>query len=206
MKKIVLILFAYAVAMVSAFAQKEMPSVEVLNKAVSAVSGAKGMSAEFKVYNSGYSGSGSLKAKGNSFNVIMPDVEVWYNGKDLYTLNKNTEEVTIVTPSAQELTESNPLAYITGATRTYNVKYSTVKKQGRYVLELTPKSNVGEIKRITLTLRKDNFYPEKLVVEPKRGNPVTADITDFKTGVTLSDADFQYPMKKYPKVEVIDLR
>ena len=73
------------------------------------------------------------------------------------------------------------------------------------MLELTPKSK-GEIKRITLTLRKTDSVPEKIVVEPVHGNPISADISSFKTGVSLSSSDFEYPQSKYPKVEIVDLR
>lgn len=185
--------------------QNNATAQKILNKAVGVISNAKGVEAKFRVYNSGYSGNGEIKTLGNKFKVTLPDLEVWYNGKDMYTFNKNSNETTIVTPTAEELSESNPLAYVTSASKTYNVSFSTVKKTGKDVLELTPK-NKGEIKRITLTLRKSDSVPEKIVVEPAGGNPITAEISSFKTAGNLSAADFEYPKSKFPKVEVIDLR
>ena len=178
---------------------------QILNKAVGIVSNAKGVEAKFTIYNSGYSGSGVIKSLGNKFNVTLPDAEVWYNGKDLYTYNKRAGETTVINPTPEELSESNPLAYVYGASKNYNVAFSTVKKSGRDVLELIPKAK-GEIKRITLTLRKSDSLPEKIVVEPAHGNPITAEISSFKTSVALSAGEFEYPKSKYPKVEIIDLR
>lgn len=204
MKKF-LILFALLILCLNGISAQDANPSNILSKTVNLISGAKGVEAKFTVYNSGYSGGGEIKTLGNKFKVTLPDVEVWYNGKDLYTYNKRTAETTVVTPTQEELSESNPLAYVTGAAGKYNVAFSTVKKTGKNVLELTPKTK-GEIKRITLTLNKADGAPQKIVVEPSSGNPITADITSFKTGVTLSPADFEYPKSKYPKVELIDLR
>ena len=178
---------------------------QILNKAISSIVSAKGVEAKFTIYNSGYSGTGEIKSLGKKFHVILPDVEVWYNGKDLYTYNKRISETTVVTPTPEELSESNPLAYVSGASDNYNVAFSTVKKAGSEVLELTPKKR-SEIKRITLTLKKTDSAPEKIVVEPKNGNPIRADIGSFKTGMNFSESEFNYPESKYPKVEIVDLR
>ena len=178
---------------------------QILAKAVAAVSNAKGVECKFSIYNSGYSGSGVIKSLGNKFTVTLPDVEVWYNGKDLYTYSKRSGETTVVNPTSEELSESNPLAYVYGASKNYNVAISTVKKTGKDVLELTPKRK-GEIKRITLTLRKSDSAPEKIVVEPAHGNPITAEISSFNTSVSLNNGEFEYPKSKYPNVEIVDLR
>lgn len=178
----------------------------ILAKTTGLILKTNGVDAKFKTNNSGYTGSGGIITSGEKFRVTLPDVEVWYNGTDLYTLNHNTQETTVVNPSSEELAEANPLSYVTGASKTYNIHYSTVKKTGKYVLELTPKKKGGEIKRITLTINRNNFYPEKIVIEPFSGSPITADITSFKPGVTSNKADFEYPKSKYLQYEVIDLR
>lgn len=205
MKKIIGSLFAL-VFFSTVHAQTTMSPQQVLNKTVDMITASKGCEAVFKVFNSGYSGRGSISTSGKKFRVIMPDAMVWYNGKDLYTYNKNTEETTLVVPNPAELTANNPLAYVTSAGTLYNVDFSTVKKEGYYVLELTPKEKNEEIKRITLTLRKSDYKPVKIVVEPLKGNPISADITSFKTGLAFSPNDFEYPKWKYPKAEIIDLR
>ena len=187
-------------------AQSNLTPVQILEKAVAPITAAKGVDAQFQVSNSGYTGKGQIKTSGNKFTVQLPDAMVWYNGCDLYTYNERTGETTIVTPTADELVESNPLNYVSGASKQYNVAFSTVKKTGKYVLELTPKTKGGYVKRVTLTVDKTSFKPEKIVVEPSSGAPLAADISSFKTGVTVPAADFEYPKAKYPKAEIVDLR
>lgn len=191
--------------MLTVNAQTAVKPGEILGKTANIITTSKGVETDFKVYNSGYSGSGKIKVSGNKFTVMLPDVEVWYNGKDLYTYNKNTAETTVVNPTAEELRESNPLAYVVSAQKNYTITFSTVKKAGKYVLELTPKAK-GEIKRITLTVDKNTYYPEKIVVEPAKGSPITADITGFRIMKSVNLSEFEYPHSKYPKVEIVDLR
>lgn len=185
--------------------QNNLSPQQILERVIKIISDAKGVEAKFTIYNSGYSGSGIIRSQGSKFNVSLPDVEVWYNGKDLYTYNKRTSETTIVIPTPEELAETNPLTYVTSASKSYNVAVSTVKKPNKDVLELTPK-NKSEIKRITLTISQKDSKPEKIVVEPSHGNPISAEISSFKTGIELSSSQFEYPKSKYPKVEIVDLR
>lgn len=179
---------------------------QIFNETIKKLIDTKGVEAHFTINNSGYSGKGSVKTFGSEFSVVMPDAEIWYNGKDLYTYNKNTQETTVVKPTDEELSQSNPLAYVYGAKSNYTISFSTVKKVGSYVLELIPKTKSADIKRITLTVRNNDYIPEKIVVEPHRGNPIVAEITSFKTGISFTSKDFDYPKAKYPKAEIIDLR
>lgn len=208
MKKIIFaIVLSLMFLPVAVNAQNKLTPSQVLSKTAAVLSNPKGVSAQCSVVdNAGFSGKISVKTLGNKFYVSMPEGEVWYNGSDLYTYNRNTKETTVVKPTAEELAESNPLAYVGGASATYNVTFSTVKKSGKYVLELTPKSKGSEIKRVTLTVRQSDFVPEKIVVEASTGNPLTADITSFQSGASLSGSDFEYPKSKYPNAEIIDLR
>lgn len=187
-------------------AQSTLSSNQVLSNALSQITESKGIEVQFNISNAGFVGNGKILMSGSKYNVSLPDGEIWYNGNEMYTYNKNSGETTLTIPSAEEISESNPLAYITGAKNNYNVSYSTVKKAGRFVLELTPKSKQSEIKRITLTLKKTDYTPEKIVVEPKNGNPITAEINSFHKLNTISPGAFEYPKSKYPKVEIVDLR
>ena len=206
MKKIYLTICIAFIAIFGVKAQTNLTAPQVLAKAVNLISGSKGVEAKFSVSGAGYNGGGEIKTLGAKFKVSLPDVAVWYNGANLYTYNKRAGETTLIKPTMEELAETNPLAYITGAQKNYNVTFSTLKKNGKYVLELVPKTKTGGIKRITLTLNKTSFAPEKIVMEPKSGSPLSAEISSFKTGLTLAASEFEYPKAQFPKVEIVDLR
>ena len=186
--------------------QNTLTPPQVLSKVVNTISSSKGIESTFEVTNSGYSNKGTIKLAGDKFRIELPDIIVWYNGKDMYTYNSSTEETTVVVPSVEELAESNPLAYVTNASNSFNVSFSSVKKTGSYVLELIPKSKRTDIKRITLTVKKSDYIPERIVIEPSSGNPIRADISSFRKNISVSSSEFEYPKAKYPKAEIVDLR
>lgn len=205
MKRIYVIILTMLVGAGLLWSQTSLTPQQVLQKASTLITATKGVEAKFSINGGGLNGSGEIKSAGGKFKVTFPQIGVWYNGKDLYTYNKKTSETTVVKPTSTELSESNPLNYVAGAVNAYNVKFSTIKKAGKTILELTPKKK-SEIKRITLTLRNSDYAPEKIVVEPSSGAPVTAEISSLKTGVSLAASEFEYPKSQYPKVEIIDLR
>ena len=198
----VLLIFV-ATGMVS---QNTLTPQQVLSKVVNAISSAKGVETFFTVTNSGYSSKGTIKTSGEKFKVDLSDITVWYNGRDMYTYNSGTEETTVIIPTVEELAESNPLAYVTNASNSFNVSFSSVKKAGCYVLELVPKSKRTDVKRITLTVKQSDFAPERIVIEPSTGSPIRADISSFKKNISFVSSEFEYPKSKFPNVEIVDLR
>ena len=188
------------------YAQGSLNASEVLNRAVKKLSSANGIEAKFLIKNAGLNGEGTIKTMGSKYHVALPDIEVWYNGKTMYTYNKRTEETTVVTPTTEEISETNPLSYISNSEKNYTAVFAKEKKSGKYVLDLLPKSKKDNIKKVVLTLKQNDFTPENMVVEPLSGSPITIDIKTFKTAVSGSTSEFEYPKSKYPGVEIIDLR
>lgn len=199
----VILLFAMLLCHSGAFAA--LTPETVAQKAAAVISNAKGMSATFTLTANGHSSKGSLQSSGNKFNVLMPEVSTWYNGKALYTYNPRTAETTVTTPTAQELLESNPLLYVKGGGSTYTYKFSTVKRQGKYVLDLIPKNIRSGVKKLTFTINSTTYHPERIVVTTSAGTTVV-EVTSLKTGITVPATAFEYPKAKYPKAEIVDLR
>ena len=136
---------------------------------------------------------------------MLPEVGSRYNGKDLYVYNQRTKETTVTTPTAQELLETNPLLYVKGGAGGYSYSFSPVKRNGKYVVDLVPRSKKSGISKLTFTINAANFQTERIVVSMGSG-VTTIDVTSFNSGATLPNSDFEYPKAKYPKVEVVDLR
>ena len=189
-----------------AFSQTKLTADQVIAKSTGIISNAKGINAEFTVSGGGTQGKGTLKSSGNKFYVSLPGFEVWYNGKNMYSYNKKASETTLVTPTMQEIAESNPLMYVKGAQSLYTATFSSEKKAGKYIIDLTPKKKSNEFKKITITFRSSDFLPEKIVALPKSGSQFVITIPQIKTNQTFASSIFEYPKAKYPKVEVVDLR
>ncbi|MBD5358201.1 MAG: hypothetical protein HDR88_14620 [Bacteroides sp.] len=178
---------------------------QIAQKAASVISNSKSISAAFTLSGNGRKSTGTLKSSGNKFAVILPEVSSWYNGTFLYTYNPRIGETTVTTPTAVELMESNPLLYVKGGGSQYTYKFSPVKRNGKYVIDLFPMKDKSGVKKLTFTINSSNFHTEKIVVTTS-GGAMTIDVTSFIPGAGMSDSEFEYPKLKYPKAEIIDLR
>ena len=201
----VVLMFVCLFSCVSFAVAETLTPEQVAQKAASVISTAKGLTATFTVRSGGAETKGSVRSSGTRFVVSMPQVSTWYNGKSLYTYNPRTSETTVTTPTAQELAESNPLLYVRGGGSGFTYRFSTVKRTGKYVVDLIPRDNKSGIKKLTFTINSSNFNIEKIDVLSSSGT-TSVTVTSFKTGAALPQKEFEYPASKYPKVEIIDLR
>lgn len=204
-RNIVLAFMAIVAIMFSVRAESALTPGEVAQKAASVISNAKTFSASFTLSGNGRKSAGSVKSSGSKFVVTLPEVTTWYNGKSLYTYNPRTVETTVTTPTSAELMESNPLLYVRGGGSNFTCKFSPVKRNGKYVVDLFPVKGNSGIKKMTFTVNATNFHTEKIVVTTSGGS-MTIDVTSFKPGAPMAASEFEYPKGKYPKAEIIDLR
>lgn len=186
-------------------AHGELTAEQVAQKVAATLNTNTGLKLSYTIAANGRQLKGSLKSQGNKFAIATPQLSTWYNGKDLYTYNLKTQETTVVKPSAQELLEANPLLYVKSAGSGYSCKFSPVKRNGRYVVDLVPRTRKGSLQKLTVTVNSSTFRPERVVVT-NQGSTLTVDVTNFTAGVSLPAAEFEYPKAKYPGVEIVDLR
>lgn len=188
-----------------AVSQAELTPEQVVTKASAVITGAKSLTVGFSVSTGGQTIKGTIKTCGNKFSVITPKVSSWYNGRDLYTYNSGSKETTVVTPTAHELVESNPLLYVrTGATN-FKCSYATKQVAGKYVIELVPKTPRTGINKLTFTINQKTFWIEKIQMNATSSSS-TVDVTSFVVGSSLPASQFEYPKSKFPNVEIVDLR
>lgn len=198
-----LILFLF---MATAALNAATPSPEtVVSKAASVIGNAKGITANFRMTSGKHTTSGTIKSAGKKFSVILPEVSTWYNGKNLYTYNPRTNETTLTVPTATELLESNPLLYVKGGAGAYTYSFSKNPKKGKYVVDLTPRKKNTGIRKLVFTIDAKSYTVERIEVTADGGASVI-DVTSFKTDVVPPASEFEYPSRKYPKAEIVDLR
>lgn len=198
-----LVFIAFAVSTGSLYA---LTATEVMNKAASYAKAAKGIVGVFSVTTSGGSFTGSLKASGSRFAFATPVSTSWYNGKHMWTYNSSSKETTVVTPTANEISESNPLEYLRTYSANYSAAFSKNKAAGKYVVTLIPKSKKNQVRSVEITLDSKSLKPEKFVVTPKAGTAATIRIKSLDYSKSIGTSEFEYPKAKYPGVPIIDLR
>lgn len=199
-----LIMAVMALVAFAPSASAAMTAEQVAGKAAAVVSDPRGVSAGFTITANDRSTKGTVKTLGSKFAVLLPEVSTWYNGKALYTYNGRTRETTVTTPTPQELLESNPLLYVKGGSA-YTYRFSTVKLNGKYVLDVVPRKGGSGIRKLTITVNAKTFRPEKITVNAG-GGTTTITVTSFASPSGAPASAFEYPRSRYPKAEIVDLR
>lgn len=166
---------------------------------------AGGLQAQFYISGPQGNSSGQLKASGQKFMISAAGVSTWYDGKNMWSYNPRTSETTLVTPSAAEIAEANPLAYlstVSGYTAAYKGSGTASVRQ----ILLTPKSKRGGIKTVLVTLDTRTMLPSQMEVNPTSGGKYVIRIKGAKVGMKFAPSTFVYPKGSYPKAKIIDLR
>ena len=188
------------------FIAKGQTAGEILAKASSAVQKSKGVNVSYSFASGGKSLSGNLKTAGTKFYVKAAGMESWYNGKALYTYNPSTKETTVVTPTAAELAEVNPLLYMGSYNKYFDAVFSQNKQAGKYIIDLKSKSRKAPAKKITVFLSSKTYYPEKFIITSTSGDVTTLNIKEMSVGANNSASIFEYPTSKMSNVKLVDLR
>ena len=178
----------------------------MLRKAADAVNSAGGLTASFTLDYGQQKISGTLKASGKKFALQTSSASTWYDGKNMWTYNQHSNETTLMTPTATEVAEANPLSIVNSYSSSFTAAFTKSQQKGTKTIVLTPKSRQSGYKSVHVTIPDGSSFPSKLVVIPTSGQKVTVSITQVKRGQKLPDATFVYPKTKYPKADIVDLR
>ncbi len=177
----------------------------ILNSVAAKIGKAGSVVATFNFSGNGHSGMGSLKISGKKFSIQVPGTSTWYNGKNMWTYSASTKETTLITPSAAEIAESNPLTYLSQL-NSFNCSFASGDTPSKRVINLIPKSKKIGVKKIVATIESKSLKPLQLSVTSTDGKVSTIKITGFQIGKALPSSNFEYPKNNFPKIKIIDLR
>ena len=178
---------------------------QILDRCANQIRNAKSLTANYSMSGGDISGKGSITLAGDKFRIISSDMSIWYDGKTQWSYMPAAKEVNIVEPTPEELQEVNPFAIINSLKKTYEAK-NLKAPAGTHKISFTAKNAKATVKRVDLTINAKTMWPTDITLHRKSGSPITIKVTDVKTGTALPIATFRFDKKKYPGVEVVDLR
>ena len=218
MKKILFVITAIAVLSLSshAFAQKDAKAKGILNLSSQKYAEAGAITASFTLNVKDikakvtYSFDGNIQMKENKFYLSTPETDSWFDGQTQWVYLKDSEEVNITEPSKEEVQMINPSVIFDLYKKGCNYKYAgekkDIKQRSVYEIELTPANKKGDMQKITVQINKDDYIPVTFTISYKNNLQNILYINSYKTKQTLPDSNFVFDKKKYPNVEIIDLR
>jgi outer membrane lipoprotein carrier protein len=151
--------------------------------------------------------SGEILIKGDHYFLSISGQDVMSDGKAIYTVLKDAEEVQINNvPKESEEQYLSPNTIFTMYETGF--KYSYLKEdKGMHIINLYPKAaDEKDFHRIALFINKEKNQISKINIFGKDGSKTTYNITSFTANVAIPASKFTFDPAKNSNYEVVDLR
>lgn len=159
----------------------------------------------------------SFVKKGDSYNVKWNNITFIYDGKFLYTINPDDEEVTISSEDFDEESSITPNKILTFFEEGYEFKmdikqdititdyYEQRERKVLQYVKLIPIDSNSEIEHILLAIELKNNRIYKSIEKGKNGTTTSFTITSFEVNLPLNDELFLFNKKKYKDYYINDI-
>jgi outer membrane lipoprotein carrier protein len=151
---------------------------------------------------------GKITVKGDKFRLALPEQEIINDGATQWTYLPEAKEVNIDTydPTSDDV---NPTKILDMYKKGFKYLYLADKTEGGVVCEeidLVPDKKDAQFFKIKMMIGKKDKSIQSWTMFDKSGNRYKYTITKFNPSAKVDDSYFTFDPKKYPGVEVIDLR
>lgn len=178
---------------------------QLLDKAAAKIRANKSIVASYVISADNQNQKGTLTLAGDRFRLSSPGLASWYDGRTQWTYSDRIGEVNVTEPTPEELQQINPFAIINSFKKTYTatlLKASAGEKR----ISLKANSKQSDIRNVTLTLNSTTLFPSHIILTMSNRRTVDIKITSIRTDGDLPLSFFRFDPKKYPGVQVVDLR
>ena len=205
MKTRILFLLAVLVVAAGARAQESAKAKALLDEVYGKVKGYDNIFVDFKfdLYNAEadvkQETRGDLTLKGDKYVLNYMGAKQLYDGKKVYTVVPENEEVTIEDKSDDPGTVS-PSKMLTFYREGHNYAWDILQNvQGRKIqyVKLTPIDSNAEVASILLGIDVETKHIYKLIETGENGTQTTITVNSFKTDQPLSNSLFTFDEQKY---------
>jgi outer membrane lipoprotein-sorting protein len=148
---------------------------------------------------------GNVTMQGNMYVLNLMGVTKIFDGKKIYTINPEDEEVSITKFNEKDDNAITPSKMLTFFNSGYKFGWDIVQNiKGRQIqyIKLTPTSNKDQRKEILLGIDNQTKNIYNLIEIGKNGTKTTLTVNSFKTNQPLSKNQFTFEPGKYPKYTI----
>jgi outer membrane lipoprotein carrier protein len=154
--------------------------------------------------------SGIIYLKGNKYHVsVVGGQEIYSDGKDIYTYDKSSNEVTITKNDPTTQTISPDKLFTNFYDKDFLYKLNGEDKLGTRTVqevELTPVDKTKSFFKVLLYVDKVTHSLVSMKWFDKGGNVYILDTSKINGAAALTDAQLAYNKAKFPGAEEVDLR
>ncbi len=216
MKKDLLITCMFVLSAIAATAQQsDEKALKILDKVSQNMKTYKTIYAEFgfelKNSQEGVDDKrgGKVWVKGDKYKVDMGNAQTYFDGKNIWTYIKESNEVNITSPDDEDDEAINPAKIFDIYKDGYKVRFIQERFEDTrplYVIDLFPTDKSKSFSRIRLKIDKSKNEIYEFDKFDKDGNIYIIKLFRLYKNKPMSDSMFIFNKKKHPGVEVIDLR
>lgn len=143
---------------------------------------------------------GDVTIEGEKYLLNLMGMTIINDGKKVYTINPEDEEVTISNYDPNDEEEITPSKMLTFYENGYNFKMDIIQNyNGRKIqfIKLTPIDSNAEIKEIYLGVDNQTFHIHNLIQILESGTRLEIKVKSFKTNQPIGSKTFEFSEKKY---------
>ena len=188
------------------FAQDAEKAKALLDEVSAKVKGYDNISIDFKYALQNLSENvdqvtrGDVTIEGEKYVLNVLGITRIFDGKTLYTISPEDEEVTISTENTEDENTVSPSKMLTfykeGYTYAMDIIQDVMGRKIQYV-KLTPIDTNSEIKQVLLGIDAKTKHIYNLIEVGKNGTRTTLTVNSFKTNEPISKSLFKFDKSKY---------
>lgn len=151
--------------------------------------------------------AGILYLNKEAYRVEMNDQQIICDGKTVWTYLKDSKEV-MVADASEDPDAISPTTLLTGYHKEYLTNFATdpaYERQGLKIIELRPSHNKN-FSLVKVVIKESESMVTALIIDDNGGNSFEYDLSKMKTNNDLASDFFRFDAKRYPDVDVIDMR
>ncbi len=143
---------------------------------------------------------GAVILAGNKYKLDLMGTTQLFDGKNIYTIVPEDEEVTISSVSDQDesaITPSKMLSFFNeGYTQKMDIKQKVNGREIQFV-KLIPMDSNSDVKQTLLGIDAQTKHIHKLIITQNNGTKITITVNSFKPNLPISKNMFGFDKSKY---------
>lgn len=204
MKKLIII--ACIAIGFNAFAQNDAKAESLLKEVSSKIKSYKNISLDFKYELNNISENikqetrGDVVIEGEKYKLNILGLTRIFDGKILYTISPEDEEVTVSSDNSEDESTITPSKMLSFYEDGYSFKMDilqTIKGRKIQYIKLSPMDTNSEIKHVLLGIDATTKHIYNLIEVGKNGTKTTLTVNSFKTDQPISKTLFTFDKSKY---------
>ena len=149
--------------------------------------------------------SGTVFMKGTKYRVKVAGQDIFCDGSNIWTVDAAAKEITVTKLDLSNNTITPQKLFTNFYDKDFLYKLNSDAK-GIQEIELTPIDKAKMFHKVILFINKAAKTITSTKVFEKAGNRYTYTVSGMNTTSNISDATFTFDRKKYPGMELVDLR